>query len=72
MNTSLRNVVKVGQLIDTSEVIQWLKNISNKQKHEFSSFDIKDFYSTVTKDLLTKYVTFAKEKVKFLMTYIYR
>ena len=53
MNTSLRNVVKVGQLIDTSEVIQWLKNISNKQKHEFSSFDIKDFYPTVTKDLLT-------------------
>ena len=63
INTSLRNLIKVNQWKDTREVIKWFKNITNKQKHKFIVFDIKDFYPTITKDLLTKSLKFAEEKV---------
>ena len=36
----------------------------HRQKYKFLLFDIKDFYSTNTKDLLTKSLKFAKEKLK--------
>ena len=62
INTSIRNLIKVNQWKDTREVIQWFKNITNKQKHKFIVFDIKDFYPTITKDLLTKYLKFAEKK----------
>ena len=63
INTSLRNLIKGNQWKDTREVIKWFKNITNKQKHKFIVFDIKDFYPTITKDLLTKCLKFAEEKV---------
>ena len=62
--TSLRNLIKVNQWKDTREVIEWFKNITNKQKHKFIVFDIKDFYPTITKDLLKKCLKFAEEKVQ--------
>ena len=64
INTSIRNLIKVNQWKDTREVIEWFKNITNKQKHKFIVFDIKDFYPTITKDLLTKCLKFAEEKVQ--------
>ena len=41
-----------------------VKIIRSKQKHKFLLFDIKDFYPTITKDLLTKHLKFAEEKVQ--------
>ena len=64
INTSLRNLIKVNQWKYTREVIEWFKSITNKQKHKFIVFDIKDFYPTITKDLLTKCLKFAEEKVQ--------
>ena len=64
INTNLRNLIKVNQWKDTTEVIEWFKNIGNKQKHKFILFDIKNFYPTITKDLLTKCLKFAEEKVQ--------
>ena len=64
INTSLRNLIKANQWKDNSEVIEWFKNIGNKEKHKFILFDIKDFYPTITKDLLTKCLKFAEEKVQ--------
>ena len=32
INTSLRNLIKVNQWKDTRKVIEWFKNITNKQK----------------------------------------
>ena len=54
INTSLRNLIKVNQWKDTSEVIESFKNIGNKQKRKFVLFDINDFYPTIAKVLLTK------------------
>ena len=64
INTSLRNLIKVNRWKDTREVIEWFKNITNKQKHKFIVFEIKDFYPTITKDLLTKCLKFVEEKVQ--------
>ena len=64
INTNLRNLIKVNQWKDTSEIIEQFKNIGNKEKHKFTLFDIKDFYPTITKDLLTKCLRFAEEKVQ--------
>ena len=64
INTSLRNLIKVNQWKDIREVIEWFKNITNKQEHKFIVFDIKEFYPTITKDLLTKCLKFAEEKVQ--------
>ena len=64
INTSLRNLIKLNQWKNTREVVEWFKNITNKQKHKFIVFDIKDFYPTITKDLLTKCLKFAEEKVQ--------
>ena len=66
INTSLQNLIKVNQWKDTSEVIEWFKNIRNKQKHKFILFDIKDYYPTTMKDLLTKSQRLLKKKFKFL------
>ena len=42
-----------------------MQHFSNhKQKHNFILFDIKDFYPTITKNLLTKCLKFAEEKVQ--------
>ena len=64
-NTRLQNLTKVNQWKDTSKVIEWFKSIGNKQKDKFILFGIKDFYPTITKDLLTKCLKFAEEKVRF-------
>ena len=37
----------------TAEVIEWLRAKPNKKQHKFIVFDIKDFYSSLSKKLLT-------------------
>ena len=64
INTSLRNLIKVNQWKDTSEVIESFKNIGNKQKRKFVLFDINDFYPTIAKVLLTKSLKFAEKNVQ--------
>ena len=54
----------MNQWKDTKEVIELFKNIGSKQKYKFILFDIKDFYPTITKDLLTKCLKFVEEKVQ--------
>ena len=63
-NTSLRNLIKVNEWKGTSDVIEWFKNIGNKQKRNFTLFDIKDFYPTITQELITKSLKFAGEQVQ--------
>ena len=52
INLNLRNGTKVNQCESTNDVISWLKDIKNKQNCKFIPFDKKDFYSTITKELL--------------------
>ena len=63
-NTILWNLIKVNQRKDTSEVIESFKNIGKKQKYKLILSYIRDFYPTITKDMLTKSLKFAEENVQ--------
>ena len=64
INLNLRNATKVNQWKSTNDVISWFKCIKNKQNFKFISFDIKDFYPTITKELLSKCLSFAETKIQ--------
>ena len=64
INLNLRNATKVNQWKNTNDVISWFKSIKNKKNCKFISFDIKDFYPTITKELLSKCLNFAETKVQ--------
>ena len=63
INKELITLMNINQWKDTSEVIEWFKNIPEKNKHKFIVFDIKDFYPSISKKLLTDALNFAKSKV---------
>ena len=44
-------------------VIDWFKNIKDKDIHSFISFDICEFYSSITEDLLDKAILWARQYV---------
>ena len=45
-------------------IISWFKTFTNKQNCKFISFNIKIFYPTSTKELLTKCLSFAETKIQ--------
>ena len=44
-------------------VIHWFKNIKDKDKHSFISFDLCEFYPSITEDLLDKAISWARQYV---------
>ena len=44
---------------NTTSVIDWFNNIHDKQRCSFTSFDIVDFYPSITEDLLREALNFA-------------
>ena len=44
-------------------VIDWFKNIKDKDIHSFISFDICEFYPSITEDLLDKAISWARQYV---------
>ena len=42
-------------------VLEWFRNIQEKDRHTFTSFDIVEFYPSITESLLKKAITFAKK-----------
>ena len=63
INLNLRNTTEANQWKNTKNIISWFKSIKNKQNCKFILFDIKDFYPTITKELLSKCLSFAETKV---------
>ena len=47
-------------LRNTSTVIDWFKNLADKQKRKFIKFDIAEFYPSISEDLLNKSIDYAK------------
>ena len=45
-------------------MIEWFENLENKKKMTFIQFDIKDFYPTISEELLKKSINFAKDILK--------
>ena len=60
INKSVVTSTKINQWKNTSSVIQWFKNINNKEKSSFFQFDLENVYPSITEELFTKAVQFAK------------
>ena len=59
-NKSIREAIGLNQWRKTDTVIDWFKSICNEHLCKFVVFDIKEFYPSITENLLKKALTFAK------------
>ena len=50
---------EVNQWRNTDSVITWFRNLRNKERLNFISFDIVNFYPSITEDLLRKAIAWA-------------
>ena len=57
---TVRNVTGYMQFKNNISVIQWFKQIQNKQNYSFIQFDICDFYSSISKKLLSDAIEWAE------------
>ena len=60
INSSLRKEIKIQQWKNTSDVMKWFENIKEKHECKFMMFDIKEFYPSITENLLKKSINHAK------------
>jgi hypothetical protein len=60
INQKIRSTTDVNQWINSQSVINWFKEIEHKSRYNFVSFDVVDFYPSITEDLLDKAIAWAK------------
>ena len=60
INIKVRELSSVNQWQDSDSVTNWFENIKNKAKQMFMQFDIKEFYPSISKDLLLKGISYTK------------
>ena len=51
----------MNQWRNTSEAISWFKEMKDKHRKSFISFDFVDFYPSISEDLLDKAIAWAKQ-----------
>ena len=59
-NKDIREATCLNQWRNTDTVIDWLKSIRNKHLCKFYVFEIREFYPSITENLLKKALTFPK------------
>ena len=64
----LRSVTKVNLWQNTTAVIDWFKAIKDKSAHSFISFDVVEFYPSISAELLTKVIDFARQYIEIKST----
>ena len=55
-----RGATEVNQWRNSKVVIEWFKNIKEKEKQTFITFDVVNFYPSISENLLSKAIDFAK------------
>ena len=60
-NKNIREFVGLNQWRNADIIIDWFKGIRNKHLCKFVVFDIKEFYLSITENLLKKALTFTEE-----------
>ena len=63
INKKLLNVTRVNQWKNTSSVLQWFKQLPNKQRCAFITFDVVEFYPSISETLLQRALDFAANYV---------
>ena len=61
INTKIREKLELNQWRNTDEVIEWFVPIDDKHKCSFIQLDIKEFYPSITKNILNQAIIFAKK-----------
>ena len=61
INSSIRTKTNLNQWTNTTNVIDWFKNLPNKESLTFVVFDIVDFYPSITQELLSTCLNWAKQ-----------
>ena len=64
VNEELRHKLNLNKWKNTEDVINWFKNIKDKQHCKFVIFDIKDFYPSIKESLLKQSLDFAEKYIK--------
>ena len=62
---SIKNKTRSNQWINTSQVIDWFKNLENKSSLAFLKFDIVAFYPSITQKLFNTAVSWSKQYHNF-------
>ena len=58
--SKVQNVTNVNQWRNTSTVINWFTQINSNRRSRFLKFDIVDFYPSISEELLSRAIEFAK------------
>ena len=72
INKVLRNKFKLKQWNNTAAVaavMNLFKKIKNKNKYNFIRFNIKDFSSSISKNLIEDFVNFARQHIQIRREY---
>ena len=64
INISIRESTGLQQWRNTTAVISWFSNFPNKEKCKFLSFDVIDFYPSISEKLLTDAIDFARQFIR--------
>ena len=59
INEEIIKVTKANLWRSTSNVIKWFQAVPNKSQHAFITFDVCDFYPSITEQLLTRALDYA-------------
>ena len=60
INQDVRNATNLNQWRSTEDMLKWFRNLEHKNTLSFIKFDIKTFYPTITKELLSRAIEFTK------------
>ena len=61
INKEITKATKLNLWRSTSNVIEWFQAIPNKSQHAFITFDVCDFYPSISEQLLTKALDYASQ-----------
>ena len=60
INENIRKQTNVNQWKNTEQVITWFKNIKSKKTLSFVNLDVENFYLSISIDLFTDAISYAK------------
>ena len=60
INENILKQTNVSQWKNMSQVITWFKNIKSKKTSSFVNFDVENFYPSISIDLFTDAISYAK------------
>ena len=63
INQEIRSATNVNQWKNSQSVINWFKKIERKSRYNFVSFNIVDYYPSISEALLNKAISWARTLV---------